>query len=88
MTAQQLLQSWGEAQRVAIAAREAYRSAHAKAFAASQGKTGDARKADADAATSAERMKRDETELAATLAWELYQLAKLELGTVPSREAA
>lgn len=50
-------------------AAEAYRLAHANAFRASDGKNADARKADADAATSAERLARELAEVARDAAY-------------------
>lgn len=50
-------------------AKEDYRLAHAKATAESQGKNADARKADADAATSKERLARDLAEIEAHAAY-------------------
>jgi len=44
-------------------AKEEYRVKHAKAFAESQGKTESARKAEADMATTAERLARDLAEV-------------------------
>lgn len=76
-TAIDYLTAWHDAQEALLVARENYRLAFAQAFAASQAKTGDARKADADAATSELRRLRDKAELEATVAWELYTLVKM-----------
>ena len=49
--------------------RSAYRLAHAKATSASQAKTDSGRKAEADEATSAQRLVRDRAELARDAAY-------------------
>lgn len=63
-----LLTEWKTAALRASAKEEAYRLAHAKAYVASQSKTGEARKADADAATSTERQHRDIADIEAQAA--------------------
>ncbi len=87
------LNAWHESQSALLVARENYRLAFAQAFAASQAKPGDARKAEADAATSELRRLRDAAELKATVAWELYTLVKMGVDhpdqpQAPSAEAA
>ena len=61
-------------------ARETYRVAFAKAYLASQQKTGDARKYEADAATSDLRLNRDKLEVEAAAEWQnlLIHRGKLE----------
>lgn len=57
------LDAWKERAITHMRAKEDYRLAHAKAFSESQGKTESARKAEADAATTNERLARDLVEI-------------------------
>lgn len=57
------LENWKTKAIEAAKAEEAYRLAHAKAVIASQGKNEAARKAEADMATTAERLARDLAEV-------------------------
>jgi hypothetical protein len=61
-------------------ARETYRVAFAVAYLASNQNTGDARKYEADAATSELRLARDKAEIVASAAWQslLTERGKIE----------
>lgn len=63
------LDAWKEHAITHTRAKEDYRLAHAKAFSESQGKNADARKADADAATTEQRLARDLAEIEAEAAY-------------------
>mgnify|MGYP000904053021 CR=1 FL=1 len=63
------IDDWTERANACIDATEAYRLAHAKATSASQAKTDSGRKAEADEATSAQRLVRDRAELARDAAY-------------------
>lgn len=63
MTFDEILCDWKNSALRAKAAEGTYRAAHASAFVASQQKTADARKAEADAATVAQREARDLAEI-------------------------
>ena len=62
------LKRWHDAASDAVVSREAYRKKWAVMYNASQGKTADARKNEADAATSDERLHRDIQEVDAQTA--------------------
>ncbi len=68
-TLNRLVDEWTDRATAHAKAAEAYRLAHAKAFQTSDGKNADARKADADAATSAERLARELAEVARDAAY-------------------
>lgn len=55
--------AWIKSSMKAARAREEYRIAYAQALLKSEGKTVDAKKAEADLATSELRLRRDETEI-------------------------
>lgn len=65
------LENWKTKAIEAAKAEEAYRLAHAKAVIASQGKNEAARKAEADQATTNERLARDLAEIEADAAYHL-----------------
>lgn len=57
------LDAWRKKAKAHAIAKEAYRSAHAAAFASSEGRTESARKAEADIVTSEARLARDLAEV-------------------------
>lgn len=84
---QRLIREWKEAQEAHLVARDAYRVAWSKAYLASQQKTDTARKAEADIATSEQRLARDRAETAAAAAWQtmLAERGRLESAGQPGR---
>ena len=91
MEFEQALQAWKAAQDDYVAKREAYRSAYAAAYIASNGKTADLKKSEADVSTSEARKARDDAETLATVAWNQMLFARGlrgEPGSHSGQEAA
>jgi len=67
---------WNRVSAELALAKENYRRTYSTAYIASEQKTADGKKNEADSKTSELRIARDLLETQATFAWELYQLAK------------
>jgi hypothetical protein len=84
---QAAMDAWVESHSTYIAAREEYRRSWAAAYLASQSKTADARKAEADVATSELRFKRDVAELSSSAQWQemLFERGPMSDSRIPGQ---